>query len=330
MNNIMHKLIAQFPANITEAFQIASEMKYQKPANAIHNIVVCGMGGSGIGAKLAVQWTQDELKIPVIFLQDYYLPHFVNENSLVIGSSYSGNTEESLETIQKAHMRGAHIVGVCSGGKLAAFCKENGFDCAIVPNGNQPRAAVAFSLIQILNLFFQLKFIQGNVLESVEMGRRLIVAEATEIQEEAKKLAEFLKDKVIAIYATSAYEAVAIRAKQQFNENGKLLCWQHLLPEMNHNELVAWGGGDNRFGALFLETNEEHPQNVKRMQFTKDYLKTRTDFVYTLNAKGNSTVERSIYFINVVDWASYYLSELKGIDVNEIVIVKGLKKFLEA
>jgi glucose/mannose-6-phosphate isomerase len=326
----MQKLIAQFPANITQAFQIASEMKYQKPANEIHNIVVCGMGGSGIGAKLAVQWTQDELKIPVILLQDYYLPHFVNENSLVIGSSYSGNTEESLETIQKAYSKGAHIVGVCSGGKLAAFCKEKGFDCAIVPSGNQPRAAVAFSLIQILNLFFQLEFIQGNVLESVEMGRRLIVADKKEIHEEAKKLAEFLKDKVIAIYATSAYEAVAIRAKQQFNENGKLLCWQHVLPEMNHNELVAWGGGDNRFGALFLETPDEHPQNVKRMQFTKDYLKARTDFVYTLNAKGNSTVERSIYFINVVDWASYYLSELKGIDVNEIVIVEGLKKFLEA
>jgi glucose/mannose-6-phosphate isomerase len=270
------------------------------------------------------------LKIPVIFLQDYYLPHFVNKNSLVIGSSYSGNTEESLETIQKAYKRGAHIVGVCSGGKLAAFCKEKGFDCALVPSGNQPRAAVAFSLIQILNLFLQLEFIQGNVLESVEMGRRLIVTEEKAIHAEAQKLAAFLKDKVIAIYATSAYEAVAIRAKQQFNENGKLLCWQHVLPEMNHNELVAWGGGDNRFGALFLETPDEHPQNVKRIQYTKDYLKTRTDFIYTLTAKGNSAVERSIYFIHVVDWASYYLSELKEIDVNEIVIVEGLKKFLEA
>lgn len=326
----MRSLISQFPQNISDAFQIASEVKYQKPVNEIRNIVVCGMGGSGIGAKLAVQWTQDELKIPVTFLQDYYLPNFVDKHSLVIGSSYSGNTEESMETIQHAFTKGAHIVGICSGGKLAAFCKEKGFDCAIVPSGNQPRAAVAFSLIQILNLFFQLELIQGNVLEAVEMGRRLIVSEENEIQEEAKKLAAFLKDKVIAIYATSAYEAVAIRAKQQFNENGKLLCWQHILPEMNHNELVAWGGGDNRFGALFLETSEEHPQNVKRMQFTKDYLKTRTDFVYTLNAKGNSTVERSIYLINVVDWASFYLSELKGIDVNEILIVEGLKKFLEA
>jgi glucose/mannose-6-phosphate isomerase len=213
---------------------------------------------------------------------------------------------------------------------LAAFCKEKGFDCALVPSGNQPRAAVAFSLIQILNLFLQLEFIQGNVLESVEMGRRLIVTEEKAIHAEAQKLAAFLKDKVIAIYATSAYEAVAIRAKQQFNENGKLLCWQHVLPEMNHNELVAWGGGDNRFGTLFLETPDEHPQNVKRIQYTKDYLKTRTDFIYTLTAKGNSAVERSIYFIHVVDWASYYLSELKEIDVNEIVIVEGLKKFLEA
>lgn len=325
----MRTLIAQFPQNITDAFQIASEMTYQKPTNEIKNIVVCGMGGSGIGAKLAVQWTQDELKIPVIFLQDYYLPHFVDKHSLVIASSYSGNTEESIETIQQSFERGAHIIGVCSGGKLAQFCKANGFDCAIVPSGNQPRAAVAFSLIQILEMFRQLALIEGNVLQLVETGRRLIVSEATQIQDEAKKLAVFLKDKVIAIYTTSAYEAVAIRTKQQLNENGKLLCWQHVIPEMNHNELVAWGGGDNRFGALFLETNDDHPQNAKRIEFTKNYIQTRTEFVYTLTARGNSAVEKSIYLINVVDWASLFLSELKGIDVNEIIIVENLKKFLE-
>lgn len=324
----MKHLISQFPSNISEAFQIASEMKFQKPTREIRNIVVCGMGGSGIGAKLAVQWTQDELKIPVLFLQDYYLPHFVDQHSLVIGSSYSGNTEESMDTIQQAHTRGAHIVGICAGGKLAQFCAENGYDCALVPAGNQPRAAVAFSLIQLLNLFFQFEFTSAHVLEAVELSRRLLIAEATNIQTEAKQLAAFLKDKVIAIYATSAYEAVAIRAKQQFNENGKILCWQHILPEMNHNELVAWGGGDNRFGALFLTTDEEHPQNAKRIQFTKEYIQTRTDFVYTLPTKGTNNIERSLYWIHVVDWASYYLSELKGIDVNEIAIVEALKNFL--
>lgn len=324
----MDKLISAFPQNIVDALEIAKNASFKKPTHEIQHVVICGMGGSGIGGKLVAQWVENEIRVPILFAQDYTLPHFVNQHTLVIGSSYSGNTEETLSTINEAHAKGAHIIGICSGGEVAAFCARNNYDCVKVPGGNPPRSAVAFSVIQIVNLFEKLGFIAPTSLQEIEVGRQLIIAEENSIKEEAKKLAAFLKDKVIVIYSASNYESVAVRARQQFNENGKLLCWHHVIPEMNHNELVGWGGGDNRFGALFLQTNDFNPRNEKRLEFSLDIIRKKTDFVYQLEAKGATQIQRSIYLIHMVDWASWYLSELKAVDAMDIIVIDSLKDTL--
>jgi glucose/mannose-6-phosphate isomerase len=324
----MKKLIAEFPQNIVDAVKIAENMKFSKPQNEIRNIVICGMGGSGIGGRLVSEWVQMEIKIPMLFVQDYDLPAFVDQNSLVIGSSYSGNTEETLSSIAQAFERGSHVVGICSGGLLEEFCKKNNVDVVIVPGGNPPRSALAFSVIQLISLFTQLNLISGESLKSIEKGRNLLIQEKENIDAEAHQVARFLKDKVIAIYAPANYEAVAIRARQQFNENGKLLCWHHVIPEMNHNELVGWGGGDDRFGALFLDTQDWNPRNNKRLEFSLAVVKSKTENVLVLKAKGNSVIERSLYIIHVVDWASWYLSELKSVDAMDIKVIDSLKNTL--
>lgn len=324
----MDKLISAFPQNIVDALEIAKNASFKKPTHEIQHVVICGMGGSGIGGKLVAQWVENEIRVPILFAQDYTLPHFVNQHTLVIGSSYSGNTEETLSTINEAHAKGAHIIGICSGGEVASFCARNNYDCVKVPGGNPPRSAVAFSVIQIVNLFEKLGFIAPTSLQEIEAGRQLIIAEENSIKEEAKKLAAFLKDKVIVIYAASNYESVAVRARQQFNENGKLLCWHHVIPEMNHNELVGWGGGDNRFGALFLQTNDFNPRNEKRLEFSLDVIRKKTDFIYQLEAKGATQIQRSIYLIHLVDWASWYLSELKAVDAMDIIVIDSLKDTL--
>lgn len=324
----MDKLISAFPQNIVDALEIAKNASFKKPTHEIQHVVICGMGGSGIGGKLVAQWVENEIRVPILFAQDYTLPHFVNQHTLVIGSSYSGNTEETLSTINEAHAKGAHIIGICSGGEVASFCARNNYDCVKVPGGNPPRSAVAFSVIQIVNLFEKLGFIAPTSLQEIEAGRQLIIAEENNIKEEAKKLAAFLKDKVIVIYAASNYESVAVRARQQFNENGKLLCWHHVIPEMNHNELVGWGGGDNRFGALFLQTNDFNPRNEKRLEFSLDVIRKKTDFIYQLEAKGATQIQRSIYLIHLVDWASWYLSELKAVDAMDIIVIDSLKDTL--
>lgn len=324
----MKKLIAEFPQNIVDALKIADNMNYSKPQNEIHNIVICGMGGSGIGGRLVSEWLQMEIKIPILFVQDYDLPAFVNEHSLVIGSSYSGNTEETLSSVAQGLERGAHVVGICSGGLLESFCKENKLDVVLVPGGNPPRSALAFSVIQLISLFTRLSLISGKSLISIEKARELLILEKENIEKEARKMAHFLKDRVITIYAPSNYEAVAIRARQQFNENGKLLCWQHVIPEMNHNELVGWGGGDDRFGALFIDTQDWNPRNNKRLEFSLEVVRSKTDHVMITQAKGNSVIERSLYIIHVVDWASWYLSELKDVDAMDIKVIDSLKNTL--
>lgn len=321
----MEKLITAFPQNITDALAIASNFKVNHQDREIRNIVICGMGGSGIGGKIVAQWAQDEISIPVVACQDYILPNFVNQYTLVIGSSYSGNTEETMISLEKAKENGALIIGICSGGNLEDFCKSNGFDVVKVPGGNPPRSAVAFSIVQITNILVQFGLIDFSALKKLEIARDLINENVTFIHEEAKHLAAFLKDKVGVFYSVTKYEPILIRARQQFNENSKLLCWHHVIPEMNHNELVGWGGGDNRFAAVFFDTNDLLPRNKKRFDISVDVVKTKTEFVKIISAKGESQIERSIYLINLVDWASFYLSELNQVDIMDIKVIDFLK-----
>lgn len=321
----MEKLISAFPANISEALEIAKRSKFKTPDREIQNIVICGMGGSGIGGKLVGKWIENEINVPILYAHDYKLPAFVSRNTLVIGSSYSGNTEETISTIKEAIEKGAHIVGVTSGGEMQAICEKNGFDCVLVPGGNPPRTALAFSLVQLLNIFSELGMISSERLIEMETARQLIVKDELEIKAKAHEIAQFLLGNVVALYGTTMYEPVLVRARQQFNENGKLLCWHHSLPEMNHNELVGWGGGDERFASLFFESDDIHPRNARRFEITKTRIAQMSSKNMSISPKGTSLIERSIYYVNLVDWASLYLSDLKKVDPMDIKIIDYLK-----
>lgn len=324
----MDKLITAFTANILEALEIASKAKINPAKNEIHNILICGMGGSGIGGKIVSQWIQDDSSVPVLMLNDYTLPNYIDKHSIVIGSSYSGNTEETLIALKKAKQQGAQIIGICSGGEVKDFCIENNYDYILVPGGNPPRTAVAFSIVQLLNIFIQLGMTTPARLSEVKSAHDLLIAKQNQIHDKAKKLADFLQGKVGVFYSGPRYEGVAVRARQQFNENSKLLCWHHVIPEMNHNELVGWGGGDERFAAVFIQTNDLIPRNQRRYEITFDEVKKHTPFVMEICAEGSTQIERSLYLINLVDWASYYLALKKNVDAMDIRVIDYLKNEL--
>ncbi|MDR0801603.1 bifunctional phosphoglucose/phosphomannose isomerase [Fluviicola sp.] len=321
----MEKLIQEFSSNISEALEIAAKVTIAKPTGEIRNIVVCGMGGSGIGGKIVSQWVQNYCPVPVLFVQEYALPAFIDKHSLVIGSSYSGNTEETLFALEDAKQRGTTIIGICSGGSLEQFCKTNNYPCILVPGGNPPRAALAFSLVQLSNIFLQLGYGQKSILDEISNGKVLIDSELVHMKSEAMRVAKELQKRTIVIYAGSAYEGITIRAKQQFNENSKELCWQHVIPEMNHNELVGWGGGDNRYACLFIQTGDLTMRNQKRFDISIERTRSKTDKVEIIQAKGSTIVEKSIYLIHIIDWISLYLSNLKHGDPIEIEIIDYLK-----
>ena len=324
----MDKLIAAFPENIYSALESAKNIQFNKPENEIRNIVFIGMGGSGIGAKIVSEWILDKIKVPTTVLQDYSLPKYVDKHTLVIASSYSGNTEETIATLFLAKEVGAHIKAICSGGKLQQVCLENNYDCVIVPGGNPPRTATAFSIVHIVNLLAQLELIDFSVLKEIENGVQIMSSNIDLIKDEAKKLAEYLLGKVPMFYSSTEYEPIVIRARQQFNENSKVLCIHHVIPEMNHNELVGWGGGDNTFAPVFFDTKDMNAQNTRRFELTIEVISKKTSNILVIDSKGANKIERSLYLIHLIDWSSLYLSDLKKVDPIEIVCIDYLKSEL--
>jgi len=324
----MKDLIATFTNQLEEAFTIADKHSFKQPDRPIQNVVICGLGGSGIGAKIVSNWVQDEISLPICLVNEYTLPAFVGPNTLVIGSSYSGNTEETTMAMDEAKARGAIVFGVTSGGTLASFCKNNGYDFVLVPGGNPPRSALAYSLVQLLNYFNKIGLISTRLLDDTRTSIGLLNQEQEDIKRIATSLADFLYGKVGVLYGETKYEGVIIRARQQFNENSKYLAWNQVIPEMNHNELVGWGGGDQRFAPVFFNASDIHPRNQKRFEITKSAVSKKAGTIFNLEAKGNSLIERSLYLIHLVDWASFYLCERNGADIMDIEIIDYLKSEL--
>ena len=326
----MDKLVAQFPKQIADAIEIAARSNLSFYKNkTFNNVVICGMGGSGIGGKMVSQLFADQAKLPIVLVQSYKVPGFVDKNTLVIGSSYSGNTEETLSAIKLANEKGATIVGVSSGGELVNFCKQNNYDYIKVPGGNPPRSMLAFSVVQLISILAEAGIIDTNAIDTIAKCRHLLNDELITIKDEAKKLSKHLFNKQCTFYTDSDLEFVAIRARQQINENSKRLCWHHVIPEMNHNELVGWAGGDDSFAAVFFVSQYLSERNIKRTELSKEIISGKTKNVLTIEGRGKSVIEESFYFIHIIDWASLFLADLINIDPVEVKVIDYLKNTLD-
>lgn len=323
---MMYDLIKDFPNNLAQGLAIAEVTFYKKPLPRISNVVIVGMGGSGIGGQLVSQWLFDSLTVPVTLVKDYELPHFVGEHSLVIGSSYSGNTEETLLALQEAKKRKSFIIGICSGGKLQEFCEENYYDCTVVPGGNPPRTALAFSIVQLLNIFKQLDLTNVDWKNAIRDTKKILEIDKEYIHSEAKKLAAFLKPCIPVLYSTARYEGVAIRARQQLNENSKVLAWHNVIPEMTHNEIVGWKQAHPEVIPVYCYSKSDFDKNLKRLQYLKKVVKKFTPHSVDILIKGDNYWQKTLYFINLTDWISVYLSDLNGNDAIEVKVIDGLKK----
>jgi len=321
----MEKLIQEFPAQLRESVEIAQKINLKIPAKTYSNIVVCGLGGSGIGARIVSQWLEEELHIPFTVVQNYTIPKFIDENTLVIGSSYSGNTEETISALNACKERGAEIIGISSGGNLMAFCAANNYNFIQVPGGLPPRAALGYSIVQLVKVLESYALISSKSFNEFLPAAAFLEAHTSEIQALAKEMVKVINNTTNVIYAEAPYESVALRGKQQFNENGKFLCRYHVIPEMNHNELLGWGSGSEKDSVIFLETEDMHPSNKKRFELTREIISKKTDKIISIQAKGSNQMERSMYLIYVLDWASNYLGLARNEDVTEIRTIDYLK-----
>ena len=324
----MLKLIEDFPNHIIEGKNIANASSLTKPKDEIRNVVLCGMGGSGIGAKIVSDVLLQEARCSITTVNDYFLPAFVSKNTLVVASSYSGNTEETLQCLEEAAKKGAKIVCICSGGKMHQFCEQNDHNVIIVPGGRPPRSALAYSMVQIMHVLFFNKIIASDKSKELQESINLLRSEISQIKMEAQKLSKFLYKKVGVFYSETKFDGVLVRARQQVNENSKFLAWHHVIPEMNHNELVGWGGGDTRFAPVFFETEDVYKRNLTRLKISKSAIKKMAEQIHVVKSKGNSLLSKTMYFIHLIDWTSYYLCELNKADILDISIIDHLKSEL--
>lgn len=321
----MKTLIELFTKQLEEALEIGNNANLTKHATPIHNVVITGLGGSGIGGKIVSQLVAKECKVPIIINNDYSLPEFVNENTLVIASSFSGNTEETLAALEIAKDKKAQIACITSGGKLLEIATLNNYNHIILPSGDSPRAMLTYSLTQQFSLLYHYGLISDRFKQEIENSVALLNSGITEIKEKAEQLAKNIYQKTVVIYSDASFEGVSVRMRQQLNENAKVLCWHHVFPEMNHNELVGWAGGDKEKAVIVLRNDSDNLRTQTRMDISKEVITKYTSSYFEIFSKGESEIQKALYLILLGDWVSVYLAEMRGVDPIEVRVISHLK-----
>ncbi len=323
----MKTLVEAFTTQLQEALDIANKAALTKKQN-VHNIIVTGLGGSGIGGTILSELVQGDCPVPIIVNKDYFLPDFVNEHSLVIISSYSGNTEETISAMNQAITKKAQIVCVTSGGKVLEMARQHGYDAIVIPGGNPPRSCIGYSLVQLLKIIQFNCFSKTDLLLQVKESIALLDNEKSNIKAQATTIAKTLDKKIAVLYSLGTCEGVVVRFRQQINENSKMLCWHNTLPEMNHNELVGWTEKNDALAVVTFHTTFDYERTVKRYEVCKPLFAKYSSSVTDIVAKGTSKLEQFMYLINIGDWISCYLADIKNIDAVEVDVITNLKNEL--
>lgn len=339
----MNILLANFHNQIEHACELASEIPEIDFSNKPKELLILGMGGSAIGGDLLKGVVQHENHngFRININRSYEIPEYLDSNTLVVASSYSGNTEETLIAFEKAMKFTDNLFAITSGGKLEKICNEKGIPYLKLPSGFPPRAALAYSFFGLLYLC-----INNNLIgEEFNSDMLLSINELTvtikklterysshEITNPAFKIANNLFDKIPIIYsAVGITEPVSLRWKQQFNENSKSLSFVNYLPEMNHNEINGWvipSGLIHNFRVIILRDKAVNPRIKIRLDAVREIFKGMEIEVDEYYGIGEQYLTRIFDLIHLGDWASYYLAVLNKQDPMAIPLISKLKEIL--
>ena len=277
----MEKKIKDFPNNITDAIKIAENSIKNFQFRGIKNIVISGQGGSGIAGVIAKDIFYKSLSIPIFIVQDYEIPSYVNNETLFVSSSYSGNTEETITSLKSAIKRKSQIICISSGGTIKNLANKNNLYFIELPKGGPPRAMIAYSLIQLIFLFCNIdksNQIGHTSTELLNISKKL-KKDQPEIIERAKEISNSIGKKMPFIYSYSNFEGIALRFKQQLNENSKRHAIFNVIPEMNHNEIVAWSRESLCSIPIFINTSSLEKNKI-RMELTSNLIAKKVENLY--------------------------------------------------
>lgn len=335
----MRSLLESFPEQVELAAESGRKISLSAPAK-ISNVVVAGLGGSAMGGDVVRSISESQMQCPLVVNRTYDLPCFVDESTLVFACSYSGNTEETLSAYEQARQAQACIVCITSGGKLEKMAGADGCSVIQLPAGLPPRAALGHSLVALLagiQAVGIMPDMSHDIEESIEGLKALRSRYQTsnpESSNPAKKLARSLYGKIITIYGSNGImEAAAYRWRSQIAENAKNLASHHVLPEMNHNELVGWLYPEEvlrKVGVVLLRDKEDHPQIQRRFDLTRELIEDKAGAMHEIWSEGTSLLARVLSIIYLGDFVSLYLAYLNNTDPTPVAVIDYLKKSLDA
>lgn len=301
---------------------------------AIQNVVVAGMGGSGLAALQVKTWLKNEMTVPFEVVRDYTLPHYVNETTLVIASSYSGNTEETLSALQQAAAAGAAVAVVTSGGRLADIAATSQLPLVKLPSALQPRMAVIYNLRALVRLLVQFGVVEKRWFDEIAATAEWLKektsawgAAVTVDKNYAKQLALLAVGKSPVIYAGSLMAPVAYKWKISWNENAKNVAFWNELPEFNHNEFVGWSSHpvEKPFAIFDLVSSYEHQRTQKRFAITSRLLSGLRPKETTVELQGDSLLAQMLWGSILADFTSIYVAVLNGVNPTPVELVERLK-----
>jgi glucose/mannose-6-phosphate isomerase len=333
----MRAQLHDLPDQCMSAWQKALAFELPADYSDIDKIVILGMGGSAIGGDLAGSLYRSKASVTISVNRDYGLPAPVDSNTLVIASSYSGNTEETLSAFGEALKTDCKKLVMTTNGKLKGIAEKAGVPVFHIDHVSQPRAALGYSFMPLVAFLYNLGFLneKPDVAEMVRTLKSLL----TELEEnipcrinEAKQLAAEMYGKIPVIYGAGILSEVAHRWKTQINENSKATAFYETLPELNHNSVVGYqfpAEPTSSLCVVLLRCPSLYHRTLVRYKVTSDLLEQNGIKYQIVDCTGEDELSQVMGLIFLGDWASYYLAILYEIDPTPVKSIDYLKKKLK-
>lgn len=324
----------EFPEESRKALELATRFPLPATLREVDKVVILGMGGSAIGGDLVASLAETESNVPMQVYRGYHLPAYVDDSTLVIGCSYSGNTEETLTCFRQSLVRGAKTIAITTGGELRELARRDNLPAFVYDYKSPPRAAFPYGFITVLCFMQRLGFV-STAASGIEQIPSFLVNETKEIEERspesrnsAKQLARFMHDKLAVIYGAEFLSEVAHRWKTQINENSKAWAVFESLPEMNHNSVVGYEFPSDMKGhvsVITLESTFLSPRIQLRFDVVKRLLDKAGVAFKTVSARGSTPVAQMMSTVLLGDYSSYYLAMLYGAEPGPVHAIDYLK-----
>jgi glucose/mannose-6-phosphate isomerase len=334
----MAALVDALPDHVHDALARTDAEPWPAPAAPPDLLAVGGMGGSAIAGELTAALFADRLPRPMLVVRDYRWPACVGPGSLVLLSSNSGHTEETLALADEAARRGVPAVALASGGALAERAGRHGWPLRRVPSGMPPRAALFHAWVPVSRLPAALGWAEDPAPAWREAAVLLAARGAelgtavSETSNPAKRLARALQGRSVLVYAASGpMAAVAVRWRQQLNENAKLHAHSAAVPELNHNEIVGWQRprpAHDAIALVVLRDREDSAEATLRLDLTAEYAARQGAAVHDFRSAGDSRLARMVSLVQMGDHLSLHLALLGGVDPTDITSIDDFKRRL--